>query len=85
MVHTLPTHITSKKKSCRLKMATYRDGVKRKGDKIGMGLVNVHNNEVVPKSLTQHNYTDKMKKISTSSLLYPLNLKLCPLYFINLY
>ena len=25
-------------KSCRLKMATYRDGVKRKGDKIGMGL-----------------------------------------------
>ena len=26
------------KKSCRLRMATYRDGVKRKGDKIGMGL-----------------------------------------------
>ena len=25
-------------KSCRLRMATYRDGVKRKGDKIGMGL-----------------------------------------------
>ena len=24
--------------SCRLRMATYRDGVKRKGDKIGMGL-----------------------------------------------
>ena len=26
------------KKSCRLRMATYRDDVKRKGDKIGMGL-----------------------------------------------
>ena len=25
-------------KSCRLRMATYRDGVKRKGDKIGMGV-----------------------------------------------
>ena len=25
-------------KSCRLRMGTYRDGVKRKGDKIGMGL-----------------------------------------------
>ena len=25
-------------KSCRLKMGAYRDGVKRKGDKIGMGL-----------------------------------------------
>ena len=25
-------------KSFRLRMATYRDGVKRKGDKIGMGL-----------------------------------------------
>ena len=25
-------------KYCRLRMATYRDGVKRKGDKIGMGL-----------------------------------------------
>ena len=25
-------------KFCRLRMATYRDGVKRKGDKIGMGL-----------------------------------------------
>ena len=24
--------------ACRLRMATYRDGVKRKGDKIGMGL-----------------------------------------------
>ena len=25
-------------KSCRLRMGAYRDGVKRKGDKIGMGL-----------------------------------------------
>ena len=25
-------------KSCRLRMGTYRDGVKRKGDKIGMGV-----------------------------------------------
>ena len=25
-------------KSCRLRMATYRDGVKRKRDKIGMGV-----------------------------------------------
>ena len=25
-------------KSCRLRMGTYRDGVKMKGDKIGMGL-----------------------------------------------
>ena len=25
-------------KSLRLRMATYRDGVNRKGDKIGMGL-----------------------------------------------
>ena len=25
-------------KSCRLRMGTYRDGVKRKGDKIGMGI-----------------------------------------------
>ena len=24
--------------SCRLRMGTYRDGGKRKGDKIGMGL-----------------------------------------------
>ena len=26
------------KKSCRLRMAAYRDGVKKKGDKIGMGV-----------------------------------------------
>ena len=25
-------------KSCRLRMGAYRDGVKRKGDKIGMGV-----------------------------------------------
>ena len=25
-------------KSCRLRMGSYRDGVKKKGDKIGMGL-----------------------------------------------
>ena len=25
-------------KSCRLRMGTYRDGVKRRGDKIGMGV-----------------------------------------------
>ena len=25
-------------KSCRFRMGAYRDGVKRKGDKIGMGL-----------------------------------------------
>ena len=38
-------------------MGAYRDGVKRKGDKIGMGVYKshslyVHNNEVVPKSLS---------------------------------
>ena len=26
------------KKSCRLRMGAYRDSVKRKGDKIGMGV-----------------------------------------------
>ena len=31
-------YIQVNEKSCRLKMATYRDGVKRKGDKIGMGV-----------------------------------------------
>ena len=43
---SLPVIITSK---CRLRMDIYRDGVKRKGDKIGMGLyyshsLYVHNN-----------------------------------------
>ena len=37
--HGLFSTITQvNEKSCRLKMATYRDGVKSKGDKIGMGV-----------------------------------------------
>ena len=32
------TNIKVNEKSCRLRMATYRDDVKRKGDKIGMGV-----------------------------------------------
>ena len=41
-------------KNIRLRMATYKNGVKRKGDKIKMGHLvgNVHNNEVVRKSLS---------------------------------
>ena len=35
---TVALCIQVNEKSCRLRMATYRDGVKRKGDKIGMGV-----------------------------------------------
>ena len=31
-------NIQVNEKSCRLRMGAYRDGVKRKGDKIGMGV-----------------------------------------------
>ena len=36
--HHSPIHLQVNEKSCRLRMGTYRDGVKRKRDKIGMGL-----------------------------------------------
>ena len=36
--HHSPIHLQVNEKSCRLRMGTYRDGVKWKGDKIGMGL-----------------------------------------------
>ena len=42
-INTIPPIIQAlylqvNKKSCRLRMGAYRDGVKRKGDKIGMGV-----------------------------------------------
>ena len=36
--HHSPIHLQVNEKSCRLRMGAYRDGVKRKGDKIGMGI-----------------------------------------------
>ena len=35
---TVVLYIQVNEKSCRLRMGAYRDGVKRKGDKIGMRL-----------------------------------------------
>ena len=37
-VHIILIILQVNEKSSRLRMVTYRDGVKRKGDKIGMGL-----------------------------------------------
>ena len=36
--HHSPIHLQVNEKSCRLRMGAYRDRVKRKGDKIVMGL-----------------------------------------------
>ena len=36
--HTCIQSLQVNEKSCRLRMGAYRDGVKRKGDKIGMGV-----------------------------------------------
>ena len=36
--HHSPIHLQVNEKSCRLRMSAYRDGVRRKRDKIGMGL-----------------------------------------------
>ena len=38
MGRTLAIPIQANEKSCRLRIGAYRDGVKRKGDKIGMGV-----------------------------------------------
>ena len=36
--HHSPIHLQVNEKFCRLRMGAKRDGVKRKGDKIGMGI-----------------------------------------------